>query len=39
MLLQALVAAVVIVGPVFLFATLVGIVKDGSPLNRDWWTS
>jgi hypothetical protein len=38
MLLQALLAAVVIVGPVALFSTLVGVCKDGSPFRKEFWT-
>jgi hypothetical protein len=38
LVLQGLLAALVIVGPVVLFSTLVGVCKDGSPLKKEFWT-
>ncbi len=38
LLLQAIAAALAIVGPVALFATLVGVVKDGSPFRKEFWS-
>lgn len=38
MLLQALFAALVIVGPVALFSTLVGVARDGSPFRKEFWS-
>jgi len=34
---QAVFAALVLVAPVAIFSTVVGIVKDGSPFNRSFW--
>lgn len=35
---QAILAAITIVGPVALISTVFAVVKDGSPLNRSFWS-
>lgn len=37
-MIPAFIAAVAIVGPITLFSTLVGVVKDGSPFRKEFWT-
>jgi hypothetical protein len=35
----ALLTALAIVAPIAALAALFGVVKDGSPFRKDWWTS